>query len=287
MIETAILTTWVILVREGLEAILIISIISAYLIKSKIENGRIYVAIGVLGALLLSLLIGAVIFLVKFALVGIYEKLFEGIVSITAAIILTYVVLWMVDNAKTIKQSIETNISEKLQNNNKTGIILVAFFAVFREGLETVLFLSPLLNVNIIGLTIGLLLGFSSLAILAFLILKYSIKFPLRKFFKYTSIILIVIAAGILSYGVHELIEVLELTGFELGILAIPVWDTSSILNEASLLGQFMMGLIGYDANPELLRLLIYLTYWMLVIIIIRNRTDGKGPKKFRKKVLD
>lgn len=256
--------------REGLEAALIVAIVLAYLKKIGKTNLVRFVWIGVALAVILSLGVGAAIFVVYGGLSGISAGIFEGLASLGASAILTYMILWMAKNSKSIKNELERKIDVSITTGQLIGITSLAFVAVFREGIETVLFLTALFVFDFNGTIIGIASGVAVVAVLAGLMLKGTVRLPIKSFFKYTSIILIVFAAGLLGTGIHELIEVTERSGFQLGILAQSAFnmnppEIANPLNEQGVLGSVFSALIGYDGNPEWLRVGAYLGYWIIL----------------------
>jgi high-affinity iron transporter len=125
-----------------------------------------------------------------------------------------------------------------------------------------------------LGSAIGVLIGFALVGIIAFLIMRGTYKLDIGKFFKYTSIILIIFAAGLLGYGAHEMIEAGESAGFEFGIIGekpfninpqINTDGTFPLLHEKGVVGSILKALIGYDGNPEWLRIGVYVGYWLIM----------------------
>ena len=260
--------------RESLEAALIIVIIAVYLRKIGKSKLNRYLYIGTFGAIIASILLGAIIQIIYGGLGGAYAELFEGTASITATIVLTYMIIWMAKNAQKIKGELQQKIDLAVTKGQIYGIVTIAFLAVFREGIETVLFLTVSFFSDPLGSTIGMLIGFVLVGIIAYLIMKGTYQLDIGKFFKYTSIILIIFAAGLIAYGTHELIEAGETVGLEFGILGekafninppINIDGTYPHLHENGVVGSILKALIGYDGNPEWLRIIVYVGYWLIV----------------------
>lgn len=260
--------------RESLEAALIIVIIAVYLRKIGKQRLNRYLYIGTLGAVAASILLGAIIQIIYGGLGGASAELFEGVASITATVVLTYMIVWMAKNAQKIKGELQKKIDIALTKGQVFGIVTIAFLAVFREGIETVLFLTVSFFSDPLGSTIGMLIGFALVGVIAFLIMKGTYQLDIGKFFKYTSIILIIFAAGLIGYGTHELIEAGETVGLEFGILGENAFNinpptnidgTYPPLHENGVVGSILKALIGYDGNPEWLRIIVYVGYWLIV----------------------
>jgi len=264
--------------RESLEAALIVVIIVAYLKKiGKTDLNR-YLYIGTSAAIVASIILAWVIQVIYGGLGGIAAETFEGAASLTATAVLTYMIFWMAKNAQKIKGELQQKIDIAITKGQLFGIATLAFVAVFREGLETVLFLTATFFLDALGAMIGVLMGFVVVIILAMLLMKGVYKLDIRKFFKYTSIILIIFAAGLAGYGVHELIAAGKGAGVEFGILGQQAFNinppmnpdgTYPLLHEKGFVGSILKALVGYDGDPEWLRILVYIGYWLIVGIYL------------------
>ncbi len=274
------LYTWLVILREGLEATLIIAIILSYLGKFKADYAKRHVWIGVLGALSISLGLGTVMVLLAVSFEGIIGKLFEATVSIFAVTVLTYMIIWMSRNASKLKGNLEEKMALHLTNRDLMGIVVLSFVSVFREGLETVLFLTVAFSFDFSSALLGLISGLMFIGVIGYLIIVIGYRLPIQSIFKYTSIILIIFAAGILGYGIHELVEVLEHYNINLGILGEPIWDINWLISESSFLGQILKSLVGYDANPELLRVIFYVSYWVILISYLNSKFTHRSRVK-------
>ena len=275
--------------RESLEAALIIVIIVVYLRKIGKESLTRYVYFGTIGAIATSVALGAIILAVYGGLGGIAAELFEGIASLAATIVLTYMIVWMTKNAQKIKGELIKKIDFAVTKRQVFGIATLAFMAVFREGLETVLFLTVTFFLDPLGSIIGILIGFAVVTLLAVLLMKGVYTLDIRKFFKYTSIILIIFAAGLASYGTHELIEAEEASGLEFGIFSQKAFDinpsvnldgTYPLFHEAGAVGSILKALVGYDGNPEWLRVLVYIGYWLILGTYVLKTYKKSGEKE-------
>ncbi len=260
--------------RESLEAALIAVIMFAYLKKIGKTNLYRYLYIGIGAAILASIILGWAVQLIYGELSGVASATFEGLASLTATAVLTYMIFWMARNAQRIRGELEQKIDIAVTRGQMFGIATLAFVAVFREGLETVLFLTATLFLDVLGATIGMFIGFMAVIILVIPLVKGVYKLDIRNFFKYTSILLIIFAAGLTGYGVHELIEAGEGVGLEFGILGQQAFNinppmnpdgTYPLLHEKGTIGSILKALVGYDGNPEWMRLFAYFGYWLIV----------------------
>ena len=193
----------IIVFREVLEASLIIGILYTYLKKSNNKDSVKMLWGGVGIAILISIIASILFQIVAGGFEGNASKIFEGIIMIVASIVLTTMIIWMAQN-KNISEDLQTKAQESLSSGFKYGIFTLAFVAVFREGVEIILFLYAIgikdgisIFPSIIGAIFGLLAGYA--------IFIQGIKIPLKAFFNVTSVFLIFVAAGMLTYGVHEL----------------------------------------------------------------------------------
>lgn len=258
--------------REGLEAALVVGILLGYLRKVEQAGLQSYAWLGVIGAVSASAILAGVIQLVGFQLQGRAEMLFEASTMFLAAAILTWMIFWMRYQARATQMALEQDLADRLSRHQRWGVAALAFIAVFREGVETALFLSAaaFLNQTAVPLT-GALLGLALAVLVGYLVYGSTIRLNLRLFFSATSFLLLLFAAGLIASGVHELQE----AGW-VPVLIAKVWNTNSLINEHSLVGQILQSLIGYNANPSLTEALSYLAYWLATLIGVRWWVDRK-----------
>jgi len=281
------LAAFLIILREGLEVALIVSLILAYLKKSNKSDLVIYLWTGVISALILSVISGTVLYLFYGGLDEVAEKFFAGSVSVFASIVLTYMILWMAKQARNIKETFEKRISTALTKGSYLSLFALSFTMVLREGIESVLFTTSLLINDLTGTLYGITLGMLVVLMFSFALLKGVAYIDIGKFFKYTSIILIVVAAGILGYGIHEFLEGFTLLGIDVGILSMELFNINPpqnpdgsypLLHEKGLVGSFLKTLVGYDGNPEILRVIIYVIYWVVLgVYFLKDRSHPKS----------
>ncbi|CAB4529706.1 unannotated protein [freshwater metagenome] len=201
-------STLLVALREGLEASLIIGILVAYIVRTDRRKSLPFLWLGVGLAVALSLILGAFLTFTSTQLSPAGEEVFAGTSSITAVVLVTWMVFWMKNNARQLRDSLHAKVDTSAAMGN-IGLVAAAFFAVAREGLETALFIYS--NFKTVssdtGPTLGLVIGLTLAVILGITIYRQSIKINLGKFFTITGTALIVIAAGVLSYAVHEFQE--------------------------------------------------------------------------------
>lgn len=247
--------------REGLEAALIIGILLSCLRALKMNRQQIYVWAGAFVGLVLSVLFAWMFTSVMGGFEGTVEKLYEGILMLGAAGLITHLVFWMQNRGRDIQKNLNRKVKESVAQGTLWMVSLVAMMSVVREGVEVVIFFQALVTqaeggVPIISGGLGLL----SAVLLAVLIFWTTKNVPVRAFFQYTAYFLVLIAAGLLGHGI------VELQGADwLPTFVKPVYDLSTVLSEKEGLGALLKAGFGYDANPSLLAVLGYIGYLMAI----------------------
>ena len=273
MYET-VFPSFLITFREALEAALIVTIMITYLRKIGKEDLNKYTYLGTGAALVMSLVAGVVLQVFYGGLGKVASELFEGIASLSAVVVLTSMIFWMTKHSKEIKGEMEVKINQAVTQGELYSITALAFVAVAREGLETVLFLSATFVQDSAGTLLGAALGILVVLGLSFVLMKGTVDLEIGKFFKVTSIMLLVFGAGLAGYGVHELIEAGEHSGMDFGFFGEKPYDINPALNpdgsypalhEKGIIGSILKALVGYDGNPEWLRIIVYLGYWIVI----------------------
>lgn len=263
------IASFVITLREGIEAALIIGIIAAYLAKIGRRDLNKYLYIGTGSALIASIIVAFIFRELYGGFEGKAEEIFEGVVMLFATLVLTYMIFWMSKHAYLIKGELQEKIDVAISSKQLFGIAGIAFVSVFREGVETVLFLGASAIISPTDTLIGFFGGLFFVVALAVLLLKGSYRLDYKKFFIYTSIILILFAAGLTAHGIHELQEANVLPVFveHLWDINPPVNPDGSypLLHENGVIGSLMKSLFGYNGNPSLLEVLSYSGYWLTV----------------------
>ena len=267
------LSTFIIALREGLEAALIVGILVAYLVRTDRRNLLAPLWIGVVSAVALSLGLGAFLSFTSAELSTRGEELFAGVTSLTAVVLVTWMVFWMKRTARTLRGDLHGKIDSALLNG-PWSIAAVAFFAVAREGLETALFIYT--NFKTVGVassaSIGLALGLGISIALGYLIYNRSVKLNLSSFFTVTGVALIIVAAGVLSYGIHEFQEL----GWIAGADAF-AWDVTPWIAKESLLGATLGGTIGFDTTTSWAQLIGWACYLVVVLIPYLSKSSYKS----------
>jgi high-affinity iron transporter len=240
--------------REGVEAALIVGIIASYLVKIGRADRLGSLWFGVITAILASAAVGAIAFVALGSLQGTAEQIIAGTTSLLAVVILTYMLFWMRKQAVTLGADLRSGVDRAVASTSVLGLSLLAFTAVIREGFETSLFLLGQTTAAAgegLAVVLGAMVGLLIAAGIGVLIFRAGLRLNLSAFFNVTGAALVVIASGLLSYGVHEFIEVGLLPA-----LINPVYDISAILPHKEGIGQFLRAIVGYSSTPELTTLL-------------------------------
>ncbi len=256
--------SYIITLRETLEAALIVGIIIGYLKRTHQDRYQLTAWLAVGSGLALSI-IGAYFFnVVAGGFTGRAEELFEGFAMIIGGILITTLIYWMMR-----RQNIVSHIHDKLDAHvaaaRRWSIFGLVLIAVLREGIETVLFLESASFISPDHNLIGAMLGIGSAAILGILLYFGSLRINLKTFFTVTGIFLMLFGAGLMAHGVHELQEagILSFGTTELwNINPSPSLDgVYPLLHENGQVGSFLKGLFGYNGNPSQLEVLVYTLY--------------------------
>ena len=259
--------TFVIALREGIEAALIVSIVLAYLRQLGATDRDRLVWLGTVLAVVLSVGVGTAVFVAGAEFEGTAEQIFEGLVTLAAVGVLTWMIFWMRRQGARIKSELHDKVDTALVTG---GLALagLAFFAVLREGVETALFLYAAAKGTAVEGTdvapaaqvIGAILGLALAVVLGALLYRGGIRMNLRSFFRVTGLLLIVVAAGLFAFSLHELQE----AGW-LPLLDTHAFDISSNLPDDAGAGAILRGLVGYHADPTWLEVVGWAAYLVTV----------------------
>lgn len=260
------LANYLIGLREGLEASLIIGILVAYLVRTGRRDRLSAVWTGVGIAVAISLAAGAALTLGPRGLSFTAQETIGGVLSIAAVGLITWMIFWMGKTARHLKRHLEDGL-EKAISMGKGAIVTMALLAVGREGLETALFLWA--GIEAAGSTsvpiTGAVLGIATAVALGYLIYRGAVRINLRVFFQWTGVFLIVVAAGVLAYGIHDLQEAAILPG--LNTLAFDVSDT---IAPGSIIATLLKGVFNFSPASTVLEVVAWVLYlvptmWLFV----------------------
>jgi high-affinity iron transporter len=260
------LPSYLLSLREGIEAALIIGIVLGALRKMRRVDLSFTVWMGVISATLISVLAGVVLTELGLSFDGTGEQIFEGITMLLAAGVLTWMIFWMSRQARNIKGELESGVHKAAFEGGKRGVFALAFLAVLREGIELALFLVAAVFASDVQQTlIGTFLGLGTAILLGWSLFATTVRLDLRRFFRVTGFLLILFAAGLVAHGVHEFNEAAVIPA-----VIEHVWDVNPILNESGTLGSMLNALFGYNANPSLTEVLAYFAYFVAIFFGLR-----------------
>ena len=257
------LATLVIFLREGIEASMIVAILLAYLNRLGQRQHFKDLFLGVGAALLLATGGGVAAYLTIRSYDGSrVQTIFETVTYILAAAVLTYMTFWMRDHARSISSELRSKAEAALDGKARWGLGLLAFQAVGREGLETVVFtLAIIFSTSVASALAGAIIGLAGSLVVAFIIYRLGHKLNLGRFFTVIGCLLMVFAAGLLADTVENLQEL----GW-VRVLDVPMWHTGRILSEDSAFGDVLHSFFGYSDSPTPLQLIVYVAYLAIVI---------------------
>ena len=268
--------------REGVVAALIVAIVCAYLARTGNTRHFGKIAAGVGAAVAASFALGVVIFLTLGGLKEPYEQIFEGAAMLLAAGVVTWMLFWMRRQASSVKGDLQRAVDRVLTEGTAWGLAMLAFTAVIREGLETALFLVGQAaaaaggevggggSVSVLG---GAVAGLAIAVVFGYAFYRGSRALNLQLFFRWTGVLLVFIAAGLVSHAVHEFVEIGWIT---LGTAT--AFDVSALLPHGGGLGLLLRAVFGYTATPEWVTLVTWTAYVVVVLALyLRPMPPGLG----------
>lgn len=273
------ISNYLIGLREGLEAALVVSILITYLVRTNRQNRIVNVWVGVFSALSISLVFGGLLTYTRFSLLNTFQaqELFGGVMSIIAVALVTWMIIWMRDTGARINAELQGKLEDALQGGVFT-VAIMAFVAVIREGLETALFFFSAVQAagSTVEPVIGFTLGVVTAVVLGYLLYRRAVKINLKKFFTVTGYFLILVAAGVLSYGMHDLQEAGALPG--MNFLA---FDVSSTVSVDSWFGALAKGIFNFSPQTSWIEAITWIAYVAFAVWLF----NYKSPKKSTTKV--
>ncbi|MEW1695958.1 iron uptake transporter permease EfeU [Streptomyces sp. NPDC093249] len=266
--------------REGLEASLVVCILIAYLVKTGRRDALKPIWIGIGVAVAVALAFGAGLEFGSQELTFEAQELLGGSLSIVAVVLVTWMVFWMRRTARHLRSELHGRLDAALQMG--TGaLVATAFLAVGREGLETALFVWASVRASSDGTyapLAGVLLGLLTAVLLGWLFYRGALRINLAKFFTWTGGMLVVVAAGVLAYGVHDLQEARFLGG-----LADKAFDVSATIPPDSWYGTLLKGVFNFQPDPTVLQVTVWALY-LVPTLALFLAPIGSGPSARVKK---
>ena len=259
------LAAFLLTLRETLEAVLIVGIVLSTLRTTQRSQLDRFVWLGTAMGVILSAVITLLLNRTGAVLEGTAEQIFEGLTMLLAASVLTWMIFWMQKQSRPFHQGLKDDVLEAGRIGRGFPLFSLAFLAVFREGLELSLFLTAASFSSewptiMTGASIGIVLAIG----LGWALSTGLMRLDLKRFFLITSILLILVAGGLVAHGVHELNE----PGWIPAIVE-HVWDLNPWFNETSTMGQIMTALFGYNGDPSLSEVLATFTYYGMLILTL------------------
>ncbi len=270
------LANFLIGLREGLEASLVVGILVAYLVRTGRRDRVGAVWAGVAVAVAMSLAVGAALTFTSARMSFQAQEAFGGILSIVAVGFVTWMIFWMRRAARSMKGELHDKVDKALAMG--TGaLVATAFIAVAREGLETALFVWTAVQATNDGPRplIGVVLGLGVAVVLGWLLYRRAVTINLGRFFQWTGAALVVVAAGVLAYGVHDLQEAGILPG--LNNLA---FDVSHVISASSFIGALLKGVFNFSPQTTWLEAITWTLYVVPVMILFLRPQRSTRPAR-------
>ncbi len=267
--------SFLVTLREGVEMALIVAILLGYLRNIGQRRHFREVWAGVALAAVVCVAIGAGLELASTELDKRVVEAFEGFTMIFAVVVLTGMALWMRRQAAGISAELRAQVDQALNRGSVVAMVLLAASSIGREGLETTLFLfAGSTNASGVPFVMGGVLGFAVAAVIGVGIYHGSSRLPLKQFFTFSGIAIIVIAAGLLANSVVKLYEAAIITN-----LGDRPWDTDHLLSITSNTGKFLNTLLGYDSAPSMLQIGLYWGYLVFALALFLFMPVAKRPR--------
>lgn len=270
-----VLSNFLIGLREGLEAALLISILLGYLVRTNRRNLVRYVVTGVGVAVVFSVLIAALLESISAELSEQIEPYFAGTISLLAVLFVTWMIFWMKKSATTISGDLKNRLDSAAMSGGEIAVAFMAFTAVSREGIETAVFFWAAAHASgsVVNSLVGLIAGLILAIALGVAFYKSTLRINLTKFFRNTGILLAIVAAGIGTYGIHEFQEVGLLPGEDFIVL-----DLSNWLREGSIQASILAGLFNIHAKTSMLQAIAWLGYLATVLTLFLRPVKTSQP---------
>ena len=264
--------------REGLEAALVVSILITYLVRTARNSLIRFVWIGVVSAVALSVVLASILTFTSISLSKYphLEEIFAGTMSTIAVALVTWMIVWMRNAGKKMNAELEGKLETAVIGGALT-VAVMAFASVAREGIETTLFFFSAVQAagSTVGPVIGFTLGILASSAVGFLIYRRAIKINMRRFFSVTSYFLILVAAGVLSYGVSDLAEA--------GVIPVNLgtaFDLSATISEDSWFGALAKGIFNFNAETSWLSAITWLAYVAFAVWLYNRKPKGSSATK-------
>lgn len=271
--------TFVIALREGLEAALIVGIIAGFLDRTDRRALR-PMWMGVAAAVLLSFAIAVGVAVANRSLPFRARETMEATLALVAVAGVTYMIVWMRRHGPVLRGELKSKTNDALASGSRIGLVALAFFAVAREGLESAIFLLAVMGTGPLQAgAIGAVLGFAVAIAVGYGLYRGAVHIDLRRFFTATSVVLVIVAAGLVASAFHDLLE-----AGVISILTRPAIDLSGVIATGSLRASLITAFLGIQPVPRQGELVVWMLFFipMLAYVLwprdIRSRRTAKHP---------
>jgi high-affinity iron transporter len=270
------LPSFVIGLREGLEAALIVGIVAAFLVRQGRRDALRQVWFGVAGAVALCLGLGLVLDLLERSLPQREQEALETVIGLVAVALVTWMILWMRRHARSLKSGLESAAGAALARGSTRALVVMAFLAVLREGLETAVFLLATFQASLdrVSASAGAVLGIAAAALLGYALYRGGTRINLQRFFTLTSVVLVVVAAGLLMTAAHTAheagwVNVGQATALDLHWLVRPGTPWSSVVT----------GVLGIQPRPTVVEIAVWVAYLVpMLALVLRPNGPSRKP---------
>lgn len=277
------LFSFLVTLREGFEIALVIAIVLGYLARTGNRHHFRDIWIGTAAAAVVTLVVGGVLQFTTAELSGAAREAFEGFTMLAAVAVLTWMVFWMRRQAATLGAELRSHVAVALERGSVLALAGLAFSAVIREGIETMLFLfagsTAARTDSAVFFWLGGVAGFAVAAVLGYGVYRGSYRLPIRGFFRVTGVFVLILAAGLLSNGIAEL----QASGLIDNLGARP-WDMDALLSLTTTTGKFLHTLFGYDPAPTWGQIVLFWGYLGIGLTAFlagpRALLGGRSPRE-------
>ncbi len=269
------LPSFVIGLREGLEAALIVGIVAAFLVRQGRRDAVRQVWLGVAAAVALCLGLGLVLDLLERSLPQRGQEALETVIGLVAVGLVTTMIVWMRRHARTLKSGLESAASTALARGSTRALVVMAFLAVLREGLETAVFLLATFQASLdrVSAPVGAVLGIVAAALLGYALYRGGTRINLQRFFTLTSVVLVVVAAGLLMTAAH--------TAHEAGWLDLGqarALDLQWLVRPGTPWSAVVTGVLGIQPRPTVVEVVVWALYLAVMLTVVLR----PGPRRPR-----
>ena len=280
------LANFLIALREGVEAALIVGVVAAYLVKVGRKNLLPKVWLGVVIAAAIPLSLGAIMTWGPYTLSFQAQEILGGTLSLVAVAMVTWMILWMSSNSRQFARKLREDTAAQLASDSDWGVVWIAFIAVAREGIETALFVWATIKSSaenaIAAPALGVVTGLLVAVVIGWLIYTGAARINLSVFFNITGLLLIFVAAGIVSYGIGDLQESSVLPGWGVPVYDITAYLDGSVyswLTTSSWWWTLLEAMFNVNASPTHLQLIGWVLYIVIILPLFLVRSGMVGAK--------